>query len=368
MKKTNLIITGPLPPPYFGVSNATDITLTGLEPYFRIQHLDTSDKRNTLNFGKYDFHNIYLGLKSLFECLKLLLKNPEVIYIPISQSYPAYFRDAGFILLGRLFRKKIVLHLRGGYFREFYESEKGIRKFLIRITVGMADKVIVLGHSLKYIFEGLTKQENIEVVSNGVDTDFYKPDHNKRNTGKFRICFISNYEQSKGWKEILECALRIRNEIDSDKFEIVMAGKWRCKNDEEYAKSFISKNKLESVVKIHDSITGQEKVELLQSSHLFLMPTSYRYEGQPWAIIEAMACGLPVISSPRGCIEETVTNGKNGYIITHDDIEGMKNLILGIMRNPELQNRLSLNSRKFVIEKFSQEIFLNNLREVLNNV
>lgn len=366
--RRKIIIAGPLPPPHFGVSNATKITLEGLKNELDILHLDTSDRRDSFNFGKYDLHNIYLGLKSLFECLKLLLKNPEVIYIPISQSYPAYFRDAGFILLGRLFRKKIVLHLRGGYFREFYESEKGIRKFLIRITIGMANKVIVLGNSLKYIFEDLTKQENIEVVSNGVDTDFYKPEHNKRNTDKFRICFISNYEQSKGWKEILKCAVRLKNGTESNKFEIVMAGKWRCKNEEEYAKSFISKNKLENVVKIHDSVTGHEKVELLQSSHLFLMPTSYRYEGQPWAIIEAMACELPVITSPKGCIAETVLNGQNGFIVKHDDNEKIYDYITLYLKDRLKAEKMGYRSRELAVDKFSQNIFLANLQRILSNV
>lgn len=368
MPKKRIIIAGPLPPPYFGVSNATNITLEGLKEDFNILHLDTSDKREEFNFGKYDFHNIYLGLRSLFDCGRLLLKNPDILYIPISQSYPAYYRDAGFILLGRLFRKKIILHLRGGYFRKFYESEKGIRKFLIKETVEKAAKVIVLGHSLKYVFEGLTKPENIEVVSNGVDTDFYKPDHTKRNTDKFRICFISNYEQSKGWKEILKCAVRLKNGAESNKFEIVMAGKWRCKNDEEYAKSFISKNKLENVVKIHNIVTGHEKVELLQSSNLFLMPTSYRYEGQPWAIIEAMACGLPVITSPKGCIAETVLNGQNGFIVKHDDTEKIYDYITLYLKDRLKAEEMGYRSRELAIDKFSQNVFLANLQRILSDV
>lgn len=366
--KKKIIIAGPLPPPYFGVSNATKITLEGLKNYFEILHLDTSDRRDRFNFGKYDLHNIFLGLKSLYECLKHLAKHPEVIYIPISQSYPAYFRDAGFILLGRIFRKKIVLHLRGGYFREFYGNEKGIRKFLIRKTVSMADKVIVLGHSLKYIFEGLVKPGSIEVVSNGVDTDYYKPDNSKRNSHKFRICFISNFEQSKGWKEILECAVLLKNELGQDKFEIVMAGKWRCEEEEEYAFRFIHDNQLNDIVFIKDSVSGAEKIELLQSSNLFLMPTSYKYEGQPWAIIEAMACGLPVISSPRGCIDETVENGGNGFIIGHDKINKMKSLTVVLVNDSVLTAQMGNKSREIVTNKFSQKIFLNNLSKVFKDV
>ncbi len=368
MENRRILIAGPLPPPYFGVSNATRITLEGLKNDFDILHLDTSDRRNEFNFGKYDIHNIYLGLKSLFDCIRLLLKNPVLLYIPISQSYPAYYRDAGFILLGKLFNKKIVLHLRGGYFRNFYENEKGFRKFILRHTISKADKVVVLGNMLRNIFEDIVIQDKIEVVANGVDTDMYCPDNAKRPRDVFRICFISNFESSKGWRELLDCALMLRDEPKKKKFEIVMAGKWRSPEDRIYAEDFIRKYGIKNEVKISDGISGSEKIELLQSSHLFVMPTSYKYEGQPWAIIEAMACGLPVISSPKGCIEETVINGRNGYIIQHDNIKEIQSLIINLMEDDSVLKRMEEESRRLAVERFSEKIFLKNLKELYNRV
>ncbi len=368
MPKKKIIIAGPLPPPYFGVSNATKITLEGLKEDFDILHLDTSDRREEFNFGKYDFHNIFLGLKSLFDCTKLLSKNPDILYIPISQSYPAYYRDAGFILLGRFFGKKIILHLRGGYFRNFYENEKGIRKFILRNTISKADKIIVLGSMLRKIFKNIVSPDKIEVISNGVDTDTYYPDYIKRPRDTFRICFISNFESSKGWRELLDCALMIKEDARNIKYEIVMAGKWRCTEEKLYAEDFIRNNGIEDVVRISDSISGREKVEFLQSSHLFVMPTSYKYEGQPWAIIEAMACGMPVISSPQGCIEETVIDGRNGFIIRHNNIKEMKSLIIRFIEDNSLTIKMGEESRKLAIERFSEKNFLKNLKELYNRV
>lgn len=367
MNKRKIIIAGPLPPPYFGVSNATKITLNGLKDVFEIFHLDTSDRRESFNFGKYDFHNIYLGIKSICDCIKLLLKNPDILYLPISQSFPAYFRDAGFILLGYLFKKKIVLHLRGGYFKQFYEDEKGFRKFLIKYTISKASKIIVLGEMLKKIFKNLAKSDAIEVVSNGVDTIYFKPDYNKRQE-KVRICFLSNFEISKGWREILECAVLIKKDVSTENFEFVMAGKWRNQKDEIYAHKFIRDHHIENIVTLKKDIIGDEKLVLLQSSHIFLMPTSYKYEGQPWAIIEAMACGLPVISSPKGCIEETIKDGINGFIIPHNDIGRMKSILLKLINEKELINYMGNESVNIVRNNFSQQIFLNKLQNIFTNV
>jgi glycosyltransferase involved in cell wall biosynthesis len=368
MVNKKIIIAGPLPPPYFGVSNATKITIEGLKNDFDILHLDTSDRREELNFGKYDIHNVYLGIRSLIHCILLLLKNPDILYIPISQSFPAYYRDAGFIILGWFFRKKIVLHLRGGYFREFYNKENGFRRFIIKYTVSKSDKVIVLGKSLKYLFKDLVDENKIVVVSNGVDTELYKPDISKKDNGKFRICFISNFELHKGWREILECAVLLKNEQSNYPYEIIMAGKWRDDNDKKFGMDYVNRNNISEIVSFKESITGDDKIRLLQSSHLFLMPTSYRYEGQPWAIIEAMACGLPVVTSPKGCIEETVSNGKNGYIIHHDDIEAMKSIILKFLNDSYLCRAMGDESRRIAENHFSRKIFLENMRKVLSDV
>ena len=95
-----IIIIGPTPPPYFGVSTATRIILDNMNTRFKLFHLDTSDRRESLNFGIIDLYNIYLAIKHLIQLFFLHLRyRPHLTYIPISQGAPGYLRDAFFILI-----------------------------------------------------------------------------------------------------------------------------------------------------------------------------------------------------------------------------------------------------------------------------
>jgi len=70
----------------------------------------------------------------------------------------------------------------------------------------------------------------------------------------------------------------------------------------------------ETSVHVVGPVVGTQKFELLSSSDIFVFPTYYPPEGHPWVIVEALAAGLPIISTDQGAITESVFHGvrKNG--------------------------------------------------------
>ena len=68
-------------------------------------------------------------------------------------------------------------------------------------------------------------------------------------------------------------------------------------------------------IKFIGTVSGQSKVDVLLQADVFVLPTYYPAEGQPWAILEAMAAGLPIISTDQGAITESVVDGVNGFIV-----------------------------------------------------
>jgi len=91
------------------------------------------------------------------------------------------------------------------------------------------------------------------------------------------------------------------------------------------------------------ALLRQADVHLLTSDH----------EGFPNVVLEAMAAGLPVITTPAGDAGVVVTEGATGYVVPGDDIEGMAERMVRLARSPDLRRRLGTAGRRRVEEHYS---------------
>ncbi|HRB38238.1 MAG TPA: hypothetical protein PK134_04995, partial [Bacteroidia bacterium] len=121
-KKYTVIFLGKLPPPYIGPSVACEIILNSkLKDEFNLIHLDLSDKRDINTLAKLDLTNFYLAFKQYFQLFWYCIRyRPDLVYVPAGQTNVGYTRDAGYILIAKLFGIKVLTHLRGGYFLNWY--------------------------------------------------------------------------------------------------------------------------------------------------------------------------------------------------------------------------------------------------------
>ena len=121
-RKPRILVLGKLPPPYIGPSVATRLILNSkLKEEFDLIHLDSSDHRDINTLGALDFQNFYLAFKHYFLLIWAITSyQPDLVYMPIGQTTLGYARDAGFILISKLLRRKVLSHLRGANFRNWY--------------------------------------------------------------------------------------------------------------------------------------------------------------------------------------------------------------------------------------------------------
>lgn len=89
--------------------------------------------------------------------------------------------------------------------------------------------------------------------------------------------------------------------------------------------------------------------QLLEQSNVFVLISEF--EGLPISIIEAMACGIPVIASEVGGVSELISHGENGFLVKNDELEISKYLKM-LTENHDLRKLMGLNARKTYLEKF----------------
>src|SRR5206468_6851910 len=121
-------------------------------PYLRIDTADPTDKLG--NRGRWTIHNVRLACKHLADAVRSVARDDVgAVYIPIAQEFPALYRDLAFISVARLFRKPVAVHLHGGSFGDFYESQSSLIRRMLRAVIGSATVGIVLTDRLRPALE-----------------------------------------------------------------------------------------------------------------------------------------------------------------------------------------------------------------------
>jgi glycosyltransferase involved in cell wall biosynthesis len=253
-------------------------------------------------------------------------------------------------------------------------------------------KAIVLGDNLRYIFEELVPNNDIIVVPNGIDVNYITEEEFEKAQGmkmtklpndsmtnkitlstkhyalssRKRILFLSNLMKSKGFFDVVKAMSEVLEHTSNS--ELIMAGEfreWRMRHE---VMLYMDKSKLDSHVKFIGSVVGDQKRNLFLLTDIFVLPTYYRYEGQPWVIVEAMAAGLPIITTDHGCIKEMVVHGENGFLIQKQNPQQISEKIIALLKDDDLRNRMGRKSRERFLKYYTRDIFISGLNNVFEHV
>lgn len=144
------------------------------------------------------------------------------------------------------------------------------------------------------------------VVYNGIDMDFYSFNTEKEDF----VLFLGRAAPEKGWKRAIDAAKLAGERLVS----AVKIAHWT--EEEEWEKNI--KPNLPSDAEVLGEIAQEEKVDLLRRAKAVLFPIDW---DEPFGLVmtEAMACGTPVIATPRGSVPEVIVDGETGFIVSVED-------------------------------------------------
>ena len=346
-----------------GPAIATRIILnSALKHHFRLIHLQTRLNKDLKDMGSRNALKLLRLFWQYFNyILKIIFHNPDLVLIPISQSWSGFKKDAAFIKLGSILRRKMLIHLRGSNFKNFYLHSTAGKQEYIANVLGKSVGAIVLGENLRYIFEDFFPPTEIFVVPNGADYEITVPE--KKET-VFRIVYLGNLQPSKGIEDVVESLILLPEEYHKSVL-LVVVGAWRDEATKARLRSRIAEYDLP--VNFKDVHVGKDKLKILTDSDVLIFPPR-EPEGHPWVIIEAMAAGLPVIATDQGAIVESVADGRNGYIVPKRDPEAIAEKIRFLLENPDIRRKMGEESRKLYQEKFTEEKMVVRLRQVFTEV
>lgn len=360
MEKPRILILGKIPPPLMGPAIATKILLdSDLRDDFDLHHFDTRINADVADMGSFKWQKIGT-IKALYSDFsrRLEVTQPELVLIPIGQTTAGFLKDIPFIRMAAKTSAKVVVQLRGSEFRTWFDKLDPIRRNMVRGALAKVDGVIVLGENLRYLFEGLVPDEKIFVVPNGADYRFPES-----RTQSLRILYLANYLPGKGIKELLQ-ALVLVHEKYKLRFEFHGYGSW---DNENYKRECIKLVERYPNFFLNGSISGDAKWQAFADADLFVFAPKAP-EGHPWSTVEAAAAGLPIISTNRGAISQTVVDGENGFLLSDSEPELLAEKIALLVKDRELREKMGEASRRLYETKFTASAMTKRMRHVFQTL
>ena len=362
--KPTVCIFGKLPPPYMGPAIATQILLQSrLKNNFNLVHIDTKINEDLKSMGSWNIKKVIKNIGIYYKIVKTgIHTKPNLVLIPISQSTVGFIKDSFYIILSKFFCKKIVLHLRGSEFKIWMDRSSLFTRFYVKLIFNLCAGVIVLGSNLRYLFEGFFSEVQIFVAPNGGDYDI--PDRTLPASTTTHLLYLGNLQSSKGIEDVIEAIRLLPNEIRK-KISLNVLGGWRDEKTKQRCLDKIHQNHLP--ITIHSPDKSNQKLQMMSNADIFVFPPRAP-EGHPWVIVEAMAAGLPIISTDRGAIVESVKHEDNGFIVPLGDPQAIAKHIQELINFPEKRQRMGQNSRKHYLTNFTEAAMAENLTQIFQNI
>lgn len=235
----------------------------------------------------------------------LVDKNVHIVHIHTA-SYNSFKRSAYFVWLAKSLKKKVVLHIHGGGFKEYYATNpKWIAGVLNR-----CDAIVTLSESWKKYYQSVTCGPDIYIVENIVAPPQKK--EMQRKDDKCHLLYLGLIDKSKGIFDLLDV---LYEHVDEFRNSVMLhiGGN----GDVDSLKDKIEQYGLTEMVVYEGFVSGIKKVDLLLGCDAFILP-SYT-EGLPVSILEAMSYGKPILSTPVGGIPEIVKQNENGILFPPGD-------------------------------------------------
>jgi glycosyltransferase involved in cell wall biosynthesis len=358
--KISILHVGPHPRLNGGISSVTK-GLLGEQSFF-------DDNNIKLHFlGTLPFTEGYRAIWSFAGTLAAfiglnLTKRFDAVHLHVA-SKGSFYRKFIFFLIAKFFGKKVIFHLHGGGFFDFFDRGSWLTRHLIRFFEKHVTVIIVVSTDQRSkILERFPLSDKIKIIFN-YSKDFENaiaPSFEKPKLTASYILFAGRLEKSKGVDEIF-CALSmLRNKGLIIRLKLAGTGDlafWR-----ESATSYGIAEQVDFI----GWADGERKLNLFRQASIFCLPSHFESFGI--AALEAMLTKTPIVSTRLGGFLDLVEDGIDGCLVEKGDVNGLANCIERLWCDEALAHTMGGIAYKKAKSTFSAAASLNKLVHIYSSL
>ncbi len=228
-------------------------------------------------------------------------------------------------------------------------------KAIITVSHDMAEALIKMGAPAKKVL--------INVY--GVDTDFFTPGYLPKTDSSFIT--VARFTPKKSPQTSITAFYKVLQSLPDATLTMVGPKEELYKD----CVHLVDKLQISDKVNFSGAKSPQEILPMLQRSTIFIQHSMVApdgdSEGTPNSILEASACGLPVVSTLHGGIKDAVIHGKTGFLVDEGDVEGMADYMIRLAEDPLLTKEMGENGRKYMEQEYAMDRQIHRLYEIIEN-
>ena len=311
----------------------------GCPDHEEIDGIPVFRKIKTTEFG------ILWGISYMLSTLVFLIrfrKEYDLIHCHHLQGFHSLIA----VLMKGLLNKKVIIKVAGGGERgDIYAIKARKLGWLYLRLLKRADRIIAVSREItSQLRENGFHPSIIQEIPNGVDTCQFTPGESPLPSSERLILYVGRLDPLKGLDDLIRAFRKVHERYPEAR--LVLVGEGEVESNLMH---------LARELKISDQVSFeglQEDVKsYLGKSEIFAFPSLT--EGLSNVLLEAMACGLPVVATRIGGNMELVEHGVNGILINPGDPEGLSEAIITLLADPEQSRQMGREGRKRVDERYS---------------
>lgn len=364
IKRSKILFFLPLPPPVTGAAlrNQSLVHSKILNQTFNVKVIPFNFAGEVDDIGKFRVTKLLKLFSRTITIVKYLIHfRPDLVYFNFSLYGFALYRDFFFICIFKIFRRRLLLHLRTQGVKEQVNRSR-FKKNLFFLAFNNTN-IICLSNFLQQDIQDVYRGSPI-IVNNGIEdvaADFAPMDRIAHEP--VRIFYIGHLWRFKGIVELIQALYQLKN--SGITFEAIIAGP---EGDLKYAEIAVQLQELRllNCVRIVGAKSGSEKYSLFRNSDIFVLPT--HFDAFPGTVLEAMQFGLPVIGTFEGAIPEIIDNGVTGLLVKKMDVDDLASKMRILIQDPILRIQMGNQARQKFLTQYRFENFEANMRNAFLNI
>lgn len=287
-----------------------------------------------------------LALSPLALIVRLARLRPRIVHINTSLDLKGYWRDLVYLAVAKMLGRKVVYQIHGGALPgQFFPHSKLLTALLRRVLM-WADVVVLLAKCEMTAYEKFAPRARLIRIANCVSIEQGRDPVALSPTAVLTVAYIGRLTASKGILETIEAVRLLRDRGIEVRLNIAGAGEAL-----DAIQHTIAAAGLATHVHLIGEVFAEAKRQLWYQTDVLALP-SY-HEGLPYALLEAMACGVVPVASPVGAIPDVMQDRVHGLLVPPREPQAVAYALEQLAGDRLLLQRLSQAARERVVTCYS---------------